>query len=101
MKDLIQDEKIMCASFGPINQVHKTTKVPKPKPNKIFEYFTSVAIKFALELFFKHHHHHLVKQCDLFTGKSGQSVFSRNLHYSVRDFTFWHRKLQGIFYRVA
>lgn len=52
MKDLIQDEKIMCASFGPINQVHKTTKVPKPKPNKIFDYFTSVAIKFALELFF-------------------------------------------------
>lgn len=51
MKDLIQDEKIMCASFGTINQVHKTTKVAKPKPNKIFEYFTSVAIKFALELF--------------------------------------------------
>lgn len=47
MKDLIQDEKIMCASFGPINQVHKTTKVPKPI--KIFEYFTTVAIKFALE----------------------------------------------------
>lgn len=39
----------MWASFGPINQVHKTTKVPKPKPNKIFEYFTTVAIKFALE----------------------------------------------------
>lgn len=49
MKDLIQDEKIMCASFGPINQVHKKTKEQKPKPSKIFEYFTTVAIKFALE----------------------------------------------------
>lgn len=26
MKDLIQDEKKICASFGPINQVHKKTK---------------------------------------------------------------------------